>query len=48
MAKKKTPSKKEYKDASHSTLSSFYTPNIAIDGIYNALSKFGFEKRYVV
>ena len=37
-------SEKEYKDASHSTLSSFYTPNIAIDGIYNALSKFGFEK----
>ncbi|MBO5348559.1 MAG: DEAD/DEAH box helicase family protein [Clostridia bacterium] len=37
-------SEKEYKDASHSTLSSFYTPNIAIDGIYNALAKFGFEK----
>lgn len=37
-------SEQEYKDASHSTLSSFYTPNIAIDGIYNALSKFGFEK----
>lgn len=37
-------SEKEYKDAFHSTLSSFYTPNIAIDGIYNALAKFGFEK----
>ena len=34
----------EYKDASHSTLSSFYTPNIAIDGIYSALKQFGFEK----
>lgn len=34
----------EYKDASHSTLSSFYTPNIAIDGIYKALKNFGFEK----
>ena len=34
----------EYKDASHSTLSSFYTPNIAIDGIYNTLKQFGFEK----
>ena len=34
----------EYKAASHSTLSSFYTPNIAIDGIYKALKQFGFEK----
>lgn len=34
----------EYKDASHSTLSSFYTPNIAIDAIYKALKNFGFEK----
>ena len=34
----------EYKAAAHSTLSSFYTPNIAIDGIYKALKNFGFEK----
>ncbi len=34
----------EYKDALHSTLTSFYTPNIAIDSIYKALDKFGFEK----
>lgn len=34
----------EYKDASHSTLSSFYTPNIAVDGIYKVLKQFGFEK----
>src|SRR5699024_1353625 len=34
----------EYKSASHSTLSSFYTPNVAIDGIYKALKQFGFEK----
>ena len=34
----------EYKDASHSTLSSFYTPNIAIDAIYKAIIKFGFQK----
>lgn len=34
----------EYKAAAHSTLSSFYTPNIAIDGIYKALKQFGFEK----
>lgn len=34
----------EYKAAAHSTLSSFYTPNIAIDGIYKALKRFGFEK----
>lgn len=35
---------KEYKAAAHSTLSSFYTPNVAIDGIYKALKNFGFEK----
>ena len=34
----------EYKAAAHSTLSSFYTPNIAIDLIYNALKQFGFKK----
>lgn len=34
----------EYKSAMHSTLSSFYTPNVAIDGIYKALKQFGFEK----
>ena len=34
----------EYEAAAHSTLSSFYTPNIAIDGIYKVLKKFGFEK----
>lgn len=34
----------EYKAAAHSTLSSFYTPNIAIDGIYKTLKRFGFEK----
>ena len=34
----------EYKAAAHSTLSSFYTPNVAIDGIYKALKNFGFEK----
>ena len=34
----------EYKAAAHSTLSSFYTPNIAIDGIYKTLKQFGFEK----
>lgn len=34
----------EYKAAAHSTLSSFYTPNMAIDGIYKTLKKFGFEK----
>ena len=34
----------EYKAAAHSTLSSFYTPNIAIDGIYKVLKQFGFEK----
>ena len=34
----------EYKAAVHSTLSSFYTPNMAIDGIYKTLKKFGFEK----
>ena len=33
----------EYNDAMHSTLSSFYTPNIAIDSIYKALEKFGFK-----
>ena len=33
----------EYKSAAHSTLSSFYTPNVAIDGIYKSLKKFGFE-----
>ena len=34
----------EYKDAAHSTLSAFYTPNNAIDAIYKALKQFGFEK----
>ena len=34
----------EYKAAAHSTLSSFYTPNVAIDGIYKILKQFGFEK----
>lgn len=34
----------EYKAAAHSTLSSFYTPNVAIDGIYKTLKRFGFEK----
>lgn len=34
----------EYKAAAHSTLSSFYTPNTAIDEIYKALKQFGFEK----
>ena len=38
----------EYKAAAHSTLSSFYTPNIAIDGIYKALKQFGFEKGNVL
>ena len=37
-------SDEEYKDARKSTTSSFYTPNIAIDGIYKALEKFGFKK----
>ena len=34
----------EYEAALHSTLSSFYTPNIAIDAIYIALRRFGFKK----
>ena len=34
----------EYKAAVHSTLSSFYTPNVAVDGIYKTLKQFGFEK----
>ena len=34
----------EYNQARQSTLTSFYTPNVAIDGIYDALSKFGFKK----
>lgn len=34
----------EYAQARQSTLTSFYTPNIAIDGIYQALKQFGFEK----
>lgn len=34
----------EYDSARKSTLSSFYTPNVAIDGIYKALKRFGFEK----
>lgn len=34
----------EYKAAAHSTLSSFYTPNVAIYGIYKTLKRFGFEK----
>ncbi len=37
-------SDEEYKDAMRSTLTSFYTPNVAIDGIYKALKQFGFEK----
>lgn len=37
-------SEEEYKDARKSTTSSFYTPNVAIDGIYKALEKFGFNK----
>ncbi len=37
-------SDEEYKAVAHSTLSSFYTPNMVIDGIYNALKQFGFEK----
>lgn len=41
-------SDEEYKAAAHSTLSSFYTPNVAIDGIYSALKKFGFEKGNVL
>ena len=41
---KKLLSDEEYKDARKSTTSSFYTPNIAIDGIYKALEKFGFKK----
>ncbi len=35
-------SEEEYKDARKSTVSSFYTPNKVIDGIYKALEKFGF------
>ena len=41
-------SDEEYKAAAHSTLSSFYTPNVAIDGIYKALKQFGFEKGNVL
>ena len=41
---KRLLSDEEYKDARKSTTSSFYTPNIAIDGIYKALEKFGFKK----
>ncbi|MDO5568596.1 MAG: hypothetical protein Q4G04_00585, partial [bacterium] len=37
-------SDEEYTSARKSTLSSFYTPNIAIDGMYKALEKFGFKK----
>ena len=33
----------EYKSASRSTLSSFYTPIIVIDAIYKAIKQFGFE-----
>jgi len=33
----------EYKQSQQSTLTSFYTPNIAIDCIYNSLIKFGFN-----
>lgn len=34
----------EYNQARQSTLTSFYTPNVVIDGIYKVLEKFGFEK----
>lgn len=34
----------EYTQARKSTLTSFYTPNVAIDGIYKALEKFGYNK----
>lgn len=34
----------EYNQARQSTLTSFYTPNIAIDSIYKILEKFGFNK----
>ncbi len=34
----------EYNQARQSTLTSFYTPNIAIDSIYKILQKFGFNK----
>lgn len=34
----------EYNEARKSTLTSFYTPNVVIDGIYKSLKKFGFEK----
>ena len=34
----------EYNQARQSTLTSFYTPNVAIDGIYDAIKKFGFNK----
>lgn len=37
-------SDEEYKEARQSTLTSFYTPNVAIDGIYKSLKKFGFKK----
>lgn len=39
---------KEYKNASKSTLTAFYTPNEVIDGIYKALNKFGFENGKVL
>lgn len=37
-------SEEEYIQARQSTLTSFYTPNVAIDGIYDAIKKFGFNK----
>lgn len=38
----------EYNQARQSTLTSFYTPNIVIDGIYKALKQFGFCKGNVL
>lgn len=37
-------SDEEYSEARQSTLTSFYTPNVALDGIYKSLEKFGFKK----
>ena len=37
-------SEDEYNQARKSTLTSFYTPNIAIDSIYKAIQQFGFNK----
>ena len=35
---------KEYKEARESALTSFYTPPIVINAIYNALEKMGLER----